>query len=94
MGEKGRALAATALGAALGAGLLLSACGKGDQQQEGAQKAPAAGKAATPSSIPMGGAKSVTRFFITSKGLGKGGDLGTGWGGRPLPDARRGPGLR
>jgi hypothetical protein len=24
----------------------------------------------------MGGAKSVTRFFITSKGLGKGGDLG------------------
>jgi hypothetical protein len=29
-----------------------------------------------PSSIPMGGAKSVTRFFVTSKGLGKGGDLG------------------
>jgi hypothetical protein len=24
----------------------------------------------------MGGAKSVTRFFVTSKGLGKGGDLG------------------
>ena len=31
---------------------------------------------APPSSIPMGGAKSVTRFFVTSKGLGKGGDLG------------------
>jgi hypothetical protein len=24
----------------------------------------------------MGGEKSVTRFFVTSKGLGKGGDLG------------------
>jgi hypothetical protein len=24
----------------------------------------------------MGGSKSVTRFFITSKGMGKGGDLG------------------
>jgi hypothetical protein len=24
----------------------------------------------------MGGNKSVTRFFVTSKGLGKGGDLG------------------
>lgn len=28
------------------------------------------------SSLPMGAAKSVTRFFVTSKGLGKGGDLG------------------
>src|SRR5262245_58285204 len=29
-----------------------------------------------PSSLPMGGAKSVTRFFVTSRGLGRGGDLG------------------
>ena len=29
-----------------------------------------------PPSLPMGGAKSVTRFFITSRGTGKGGDLG------------------
>jgi hypothetical protein len=29
-----------------------------------------------PASLQMGGAKSVTRFFITSRGLGKGGDLG------------------
>jgi hypothetical protein len=76
MGEKGGTLTAIALSTALGAALILSACGQGDQRQEGEQKAPAAGKAATSSSIPMGGAKSVTRFFITSKGLGKGGDLG------------------
>jgi hypothetical protein len=29
-----------------------------------------------PQSLQMGGAKSVTRFFITSRGLGKGGNLG------------------
>src|SRR4051812_19658054 len=37
--------------------------------------APPAGNA-PPSSIPMGGAKSVTRFFVASKGLGNGGNLG------------------
>jgi hypothetical protein len=34
------------------------------------------GGANAPTSIPMGGNKSVTRFFVTSKGLGKGGDFG------------------
>src|SRR5262245_47493523 len=29
-----------------------------------------------PPSLAMGGAKSVTRFFVTSRGLGRGGDLG------------------
>src|SRR5437764_15332020 len=29
-----------------------------------------------PSSLEMGGKKSVTRFFITSRSLGRGGDLG------------------
>jgi hypothetical protein len=29
-----------------------------------------------PESLQMGGAKSVTRFFVTSTGLGRGGDLG------------------
>jgi hypothetical protein len=29
-----------------------------------------------PESLQMGGKKSVTRFFITSRGLGRGGDLG------------------
>ena len=29
-----------------------------------------------PQSLQMGGKKSVTRFFITSRGLGRGGNLG------------------
>jgi hypothetical protein len=32
--------------------------------------------AAVPESLPMGGDKSVMTFFITSRGLGRGGDLG------------------
>jgi hypothetical protein len=43
-------------------------------QQRGGANAPATGNA--PSSTPMGGNKSVTRFFVTSKGLGRGGNLG------------------
>ena len=37
-------------------------------QAPGAQKPPA--------SLPMGGTKSVTRFFVTSRGIGRGGNLG------------------
>lgn len=37
---------------------------------------PATAQAAPAQSLQMGGARSVTRFFVTSKGLGKGGDLG------------------
>src|SRR6478672_8983343 len=29
-----------------------------------------------PASLEMGGKKSVTRFFVTSRGIGRGGDLG------------------
>jgi hypothetical protein len=46
------------------------------ETQKRAEGAPAAAREPTPSSIPMGGNKSVTRFFVTSKGLGKGGNLG------------------
>ncbi len=35
-----------------------------------------AGAQRAPESLQMGGKKSVTRFFITSRGLGRGGDLG------------------
>jgi hypothetical protein len=63
------------LGAALGAALVVSACDQGNQSKSSGNDTPAA-KTAAPSSIPMGGAKSVTRFFIVSKGLGKGGDMG------------------
>jgi len=59
-----------------GAALALSACGQDSGAQKGAGSAPGSARSAAPSSIPMGGAKSVTRFFVTSKGLGKGGDLG------------------
>jgi hypothetical protein len=54
--------------------MLLASHQETDAQQRGPANAQAEGN--SPSSIPMGGNKSVTRFFVTSKGLGKGGDLG------------------
>jgi hypothetical protein len=63
----------SAVGVTLGVAFMLFAP---DQKTEAQRaNAPTGGNAA-PSSIPMGGNKSVTRFFITSKGAGKGGDLG------------------
>jgi hypothetical protein len=71
----------TRLCAALAASLLLTSCGGKNDAQTGAAEAPAAGAPAADAqgaapSLQMGGAKSVTRFFLTSKGTGKGGDLG------------------
>jgi hypothetical protein len=60
-------------GFVLGVAIMLSASDQRTEAQRAGTNAPAAG---APSSIPMGGNKSVTRFFVTSKGLGKGGDLG------------------
>src|SRR5216684_6628025 len=75
MGKFGRALPVLWVGCALPVALVLSASSqKTEAQQRGPANSPAAGNA--PSSIPMGGNKSVTRFFVASKGLGKGGDLG------------------
>ncbi len=54
---------------------ILPACDQKSESGKGAENAPGAARNA-PASIPMGGNKSVTRFFVTSKGLGKGGDLG------------------
>ena len=72
MGSFGKALS---IGLTLGVAFIVSASDqKTEAQQRGPANAPAGGNA--PSSIPMGGNKSVTRFFVTSKGLGKGGDLG------------------
>ena len=74
MTRVGKALSATSI--ALGVTFMLSASDQTTHAQpRGGANAPAAGGNA-PSSIPMGGNKSVTRFFVTSKGLGKGGDLG------------------
>jgi hypothetical protein len=73
MSSFGKAL--STIGLALGVAFMLSASDQNaEAQQRGPANAPASGNA--PSSIPMGGNKSVTRFFVTSKGLGKGGDLG------------------
>jgi hypothetical protein len=55
--------------------VLLTACGGSNDTGTGTQ-APAAAPQSVPQSIPMGGEKSVTRFFVTSRGLGRGGDLG------------------
>jgi len=57
------------------ASLIISACGRGNDAQT-AVNAPASTGESVAESIAMGAAKSVTRFFITSKGLGRGGDLG------------------
>jgi hypothetical protein len=56
-----RRTSAVQIAVAGGAVLILSAAG----QRTGA-----------PPSLAMGGAKSVTRFFVTSRGLGRGGNLG------------------
>src|SRR5688572_24958597 len=66
----GRCLTLVALAA-------LAACGGENTRVEEAQPVPpTASTEAVPESIPMGGSKSVTRFFVTSVGLGDGGNLG------------------
>lgn len=62
--------------ACVGAVLLVAACGQTDDARTGAEQAPPASTQSVPESLPMGGAKSVMRFFVTSRGGGKGGDLG------------------
>ena len=61
---------------AIGVVLYVAACGPNDAGQTSAQDARTSEPQATPQALQMGGAKSVTRFFVTSKGLGSGGDLG------------------
>jgi hypothetical protein len=56
--------------------LMLAACGPHNGALTGMANAPAADTQGPPTSLPMGGAKSVTTFFVTSRGIGKGGDLG------------------
>jgi hypothetical protein len=76
MRDFGKALASLRLSCALTVALALSACDQNSQTRKGAENAPDTARTAAPASIPMGGNKSVTRFFVTSRGLGKGGDLG------------------
>ena len=60
----------------MGVPLVLAACGQTKDVQTGAGNVPAEATKTAPQSLQMGGAKSVTRFFVTSKGLGRGGNLG------------------
>src|SRR5215470_14421519 len=76
MSEFGKAHAALWLSCSLITALVLSACDQKNETRNGAGNAPGMATNAAPASIPMGGNKSVTRFFITSKELAKGGDLG------------------
>lgn len=70
-----RALSSVTLGLTLSA-FFLSACDQKTETKQGPADAPGLARSSAPTSIPMGGNKSVTRFFVTSKGLGKGGNLG------------------
>ena len=62
--------------AAVSTALLLAACGSTSNAPASAADVPAPETQSVPQSIPMGGAKSVTRFFVTSRGPDRGGDLG------------------
>jgi hypothetical protein len=55
--------------------LISAACGPARDAPSGGEQAPP-GNESVPQSLAMGGAKSVTTFFVTSTGLGKGGALG------------------
>jgi hypothetical protein len=55
--------------------LFATACGRKEAGETSSQEAPAPVQP-VPGSLQMGGAKSVTRFFVTSRGVGRGGDLG------------------
>jgi hypothetical protein len=72
----GRLLGMRGLCRVLATTLLLAACGQHNDAPAGAANAPAASRQSPPASRAMGGAKSVTTFFVTSKAIGKGGDLG------------------
>lgn len=65
--------------AALALATLAATCGRDTPAEPAAATAPPPapppGPEAVPESLPMGGAKSVTKFFVTSKGGGRGGDL-------------------
>jgi hypothetical protein len=63
--------------AALIAAVAVSDASRASARQAGSQNgAPQQDQAGTPRSLSMGGKKSVMTFFITSRGSGKGGDLG------------------
>ena len=63
----------TAIGLVL---VAVTACGRDASLETGAETSAPVQSSPPAPSLEMGGAKSVTRFFVTSKGPGRGGDLG------------------
>jgi hypothetical protein len=55
---------------------LTAACSRDERMPAGAAEKVSTPQASVPASLPMGGAKSVTKFFVTSRGVGRGGNLG------------------
>ena len=78
MGSIGKTLGPSGLCIVLTAPLLLTGCGRGQDNgaQTSAANAPASGAESVPQSLPMGGSRSRMSFFVTSVGRGRGGDLG------------------
>src|SRR5579872_7181332 len=70
-----RRLWPNALCAVLTGLLTVAGCG-GNQGAQTLTPTSAPNDTGPPPSVPMGGAKSVMTFFVTSRGLGKGGNLG------------------
>jgi len=60
----------------IGVAMFVTACGPNDAGRTTTQDARTPEPQAAPGALQMGGAKSVTRFFVTSQGPGRGGDLG------------------
>jgi hypothetical protein len=57
--------------------LMVAACSDPAGRQASAPRSAApTPQADAPAALEMGGAKSVTRFFVTSRGIGRGDDLG------------------
>jgi hypothetical protein len=56
--------------------VMVTACHQSESTQVGVATAPAAGTQSVPQSLAMGGSKSRMTFFVTSAGLGRGGDVG------------------
>ena len=79
MAMRARIIRAGRLFAVLAAVVLVLACERKNEAPAAAPRAappPASQPQAVPQSLQMGGKKSVTTFFVTSRGPGKGGDLG------------------
>jgi hypothetical protein len=73
--RRSKAISCIRLGWFVAIAFVVGACGEPPATQDATTSTPKA-EQTPPSSLAMGGAKSVTRFFVTSRAPGHGGDLG------------------